>query len=100
MDENKLRLVELMISLGRDHGMSEMEIEEACASLEAHGAAWSAWEAALYADDNRQPPRRHPRREGYERDDSYVGMSESDIARSRWVAGVDDEIHTCLEEHE
>lgn len=48
------------------------------------------------ADDNRQQPRRlahNPRREGYERDNSYVGMTDADISRSRWVAGIDDEIH-------
>lgn len=95
-EENKLRLGELVISLGRDHGMSETEVDE------AHGL-WSLarplvgrlfWVAD--ADDNRPQPRRfsrNPRREsGYERDDSYVGMTDSDIARSRW-AGVDAEIH-------
>ena len=48
------------------------------------------------SDDNRPQPRRlsrNPRREGYERDNSYVGMTDADISRSRWVAGIDDEIH-------
>ena len=52
---------------------------------------------SLVADDNRPQPRRfsrNPRREsGYERDTSYVGMTDSDIARSRWISGIDAEIH-------
>jgi hypothetical protein len=99
-EENKLRLGKLVISLGRDHGMTSTEIEEACASLEAHGL-WSAHDNAaeraallrwVAAD---QPPRRfarNPRREGYERDDAYVGTTDADMARSRW-AGIDAEIH-------